>query len=315
MKEFWMKRRIISLIIAVLLLMPSAFAMADTRPSATITCDDVRGNVGDTVTAALNIAIVTTKVGQTMDSIQFILTYDSTALEFVGIQEVSQNSIQILGAEYICDVESSTGKVAFTAASADGAKDSGVLMHVRFMILSATSTVLTLRNFIYSFVTPSGTQERFQGGIVNLGNITGQSAPTTIAPSAGIENTPAPSGTGVPTDEPRFPVMEETLAPGATPTEAPEKTDNDILAYIVFVLFIVVAILICVVLTLMIVRRGKNKARVQYFEDDEEEDEPITAPNDHEPYEDAPPKEEEGEDEDDEDDDDLPIQIVRRGKK
>jgi hypothetical protein len=316
MKEFWMRRRIISLLFAVLLLLPGAFSMADSKPSATITFDDVRGNVGDTVTATLNIDIVTTKVGQAMDSIQFILTYDSAALEFVDIKELSQNSIQILGADYICNVNSKTGKVAFAAASADGATGSGVMMHVRFKILSAASTVLTLRNFGYSFVTQSGTQDRYQGGIVNLGRITGQSVPTTIAPASPASTDPlgtqAPTNTSVPTNEPRFPVTEITAAPGANPTEAPEKSDNDVLAYIVFVLFIVVAILICVVLTLMIVRRGKNKARVDYYEDDEDDEpEPLMEPAEKRHNKGKRSKKMDIEDEEEE----MPIHIVRRKKK
>ena len=102
------------------------------------------------------------------------------------------------------------------------------------------------------------------------------------------------------------------------------------MAYIVFGLFIVVAILICVVLTLMIVRRGKNARNQALLGDDEEEMESIEyedegmdeepydeEPYDEEPYEEAPPKPKKKkrppveEDEDDE----PPIQIVRRIKK
>ena len=158
---------------------------------------------------------------------------------------------------------------------------------------------------------------------MNLGRVTGQTVPTTVAPY-----TSAPAGTQQPTavatNEPRFPVTEVTLAPGASPAPEPDAEDNDILAYIVFGLFIVVAILICVVLTLMIVRRGQNRARMKFFEDDEAEaseaaeelyeeesyegDPDDGMPYEDEPYEDVPPREDAGEDE-------PPIQIVRRVRK
>lgn len=321
MKEFWMKRRILSLIFAALLLLPGRFSAAATVPVA-ITSEDVWGNVGGTVSVALNIAIEPPKLGQTMDSLQFVLTYDSSALEFVSIQEVSQDRIKILGVEYMCSIATSTGKVGFTASAVDGASGSGELMHVKFKVLSPVSTPLVLKNVAYSFVSKNGaSQDRKQGGIINLGHVTGQSVPTTLAPAstapAGIEGTPSPSGTGVPTDEPRFPVTEVTIAPGKEPTEEPEESDSDILAYIVFGLFIVVAILVCVVLTLMIVRRGKNRARTSYFEDDDEDElEPLMEPERTQPPRKRPAKakvEEDAEDEDDEDE--MPIQIVRRGKK
>ena len=311
MKEIWMKRRILPILLVILLLLPTAFSRAATTPVA-INSDDVRGKVGDTVTVALKIDIEPPKLGQIMDSLQFELVYDSSALEFVDIQEVSQDRISILGVQYMCSVSSKAGAVAFTAAAADGASGSGTLMHIRFRILSPVSTMLVLKKVAYSFVTKSGaTQDRRQGGTINLGRITGQSAPATAAPASAM-----PAETQDPavnaTDQPRFPVTEVTLAPGASPTAEPTQGESDVLAYIVFGLFIIVAILICVVLTLMIVRRGQNKARKQFFEEDEyeapeepEADEPDAEALEYEKdlgYEEA-------------DEDDPPIKIVRRGKK
>ena len=269
-----MKRRILSLIMVVMLLLPSAFSMAATTP-VTITSDDIQGSVGDTVTVAINIAIEAPKLGQTMDSLQFVLEYDSAALEYLGIQEFSQDKIKILGSQYMCNVTTKAGAVAFAAAANGGATGSGVLMHVQFRILSAVSTMLVLKKVSYSFVTTSsGSQRGYTGGTINLGRITGQSVPTTVAP---VDNTPEPQSSAepsaLPTDEPRFPVTEVTLAPGANPTAEPEEGDNDVLAYIVFGLFIVVAIMICVVVTLMIVRRGKKKAQEDFFDDEDEYDE------------------------------------------
>ncbi len=269
-----MKRRILSLMLAALLLLPAAVSLAATVP-VTITSDDIRGNVGDTVTATLNIVVEAPKVGQTMDSLQFVLEYDSAALEYIGIQEVSSDRINILGAQYICNVTTKAGAVAFTASATSGAAGSGLLMHVKFRILSAMSTMLVLKKVSYSFVTSSsGSQRGYTGGTINLGRITGQSVPTTAAPSASYApNTQSPYyyATAVPTDAPRFPVTEVTLAPGASPTAEPVQGDSDVLAYIVFGLFIVVAIMICVVLTLMIVRRSRNKAEAEFLADDEEE--------------------------------------------
>ena len=305
-----MKRRIISLLFAALLLLPVSISMAATTP-VTLSSEDVRGNVGDTVTVAINIAVEAPKLGQTMDSLQFVLEYDSAALEYIGIQELSQDRMNILGVQYTCFVTPKAGAVAFTAASSGGATGSGVLMHVRFKILSAVSTMLVLKKVSYSFVTTSsGAQKGYTGGTMNLGRITGQSAPNTIPPTSNNPvNTQAPANaSAAPTDEPRFPVTETTLSPGASPAPEQNAKDNDILAYIVFGLFIIVAILICVVLTLMIVRRGQNKTRSELFEDEEdvpqeaEEDEPDT----------APAREAEAEEDDE---DEPPIQIVRRAKK
>ena len=302
-----MKRRLISVFMVVVLLLPLSFSAAASTP-VVITSEDVRGKVGDTVTTTLNIVVEPPRLGSTMDSLQFVLEYDSSALEFVDIQEVSRDRINILGAQYSCTVTSKTGAVAFTAAASNGGTGSGVLMHIRFRILSAVSTMLVLKKVAYSFVTSNGkTQDRRQGGTVNLGRITGQSVPNTIAPSS-----PVPTGTYVPaniaTDEPRFPVTETTPIPGANPTAEPEQSDSDVLAYIVFGLFIVVAILVCVILTLMIVRRSQNKARVKYFEEDEEE-EFFEEQGEDDPYDERMPLEE------DEEDDEPPIQIVRRTKK
>lgn len=303
-----MKKRILAVFLMILLLLPAGLAQAATTP-VTITSEDVQGKVGDTVTATLRIAIDPPKLNQTMDSLQFELVYDSSALEFVDIQEASQDRIKILGATYTCSVATKPGEVGFAAAATDGCSGSGVLMHIRFKILSPVSTMLVLKKVAYSFVTTSGTtQDRRQGGTINLGRITGQTAPATLSPSS-----PAPSDTQSPvngaTKETMFPVTEVTLAPGTIPTAEPSQADNDILAYIVFGLFIIVAILICVVLTLMIVRRGQNKARVKFFEDDEEEAfEPMS---EDESFDEVPEKNEEPE----EDEDEPPIQIVRRGKK
>ena len=302
-----MKRRLLSVFMVVVLLLPLSFSAAASTP-VVITSEDVRGRVGDTVTATLNIEVEPPRLGSTMDSLQFVLEYDSSALEFVDIQEVSRDRINVLGAQYLCSVTSKTGAVAFAAAASNGGTGRGVLMHVRFRILSAVSTMLVLKKVAYSFVTSNGkTQDRRQGGTVNLGRITGQSAPNTIAPAS-----PAPTGSYVPanisTDEPRFPVTETTPMPGTSPTAEPEQSDSDVLAYIVFGLFIVVAILVCVILTLMIVRRTQNKARVKYFEDDEEE-EFFEDEGENEQYDERVPPEE------DEEDDEPPIQIVRRTKK
>lgn len=303
-----MKRRIISLLFAALLLLPISAAVAAGTP-VTITSEDVRGSVGDTVTVEMNLTVEAPKLGQTMDSLQFVLEYDSAALEFVDIQELSQDRMKILGVEYTCNVTTKTGAVAFTAASSSGCTGSGTLMHVRFKILSAVSTMLVLKKVSYSFITPSsGSQRSYTGGTINLGRVTGQSVPNTIPPY-----TSAPAGSQPPatvaTDEPRFPVTEVTTTPGSSPAPEPTNENNDVLAYIVFGLFIVVAILICVVLTLMIVRRGRNKARIKYFEDDEE-DEELTAPeeDEQEPMEEVPPEE-------DDEDDEPPIEIVRRVRK
>ena len=149
-----MKRRILSLIMVVMLLLPAAFSMAATTP-VTITSEDIQGSVGDTVTVAINIAIEAPKLGQTMDSLQFVLEYDSAALEYLGIQEFSQDKIKILGSQYMCNVTTKAGAVAFAAAANGGATGSGVLMHVQFRILSAVSTMLVLKKVSYSFVTTS----------------------------------------------------------------------------------------------------------------------------------------------------------------
>ncbi len=297
-----------------MLLLPTAFSLAAATP-VTITSEDVRGNVGDTVTATLNIVVEPPKLGQTMDSLQFELEYDSAALEFVSIQEVYQDRINILGAQYMCSVTEKTGAVAFAAAASDGSSGSGVLMHVKFRVLSAVSTMLVLKKVAYSFVSKNGSsQDRRQGGTVNLGRVTGQSVPTTIAPSSPVPGaTEPPAGTSLPTDEPRFPVTEVTNAPGTSPTPQPEKEENDILAYLVFGLFIVVAILICVVVTLMIVRRGRNRSRTDYLEDDDDDgSESLLSPDEDETYGNG--RSHRPNDYDD-DDDEPPIRIVRKGKK
>ena len=335
-----MKRRILSLLMVALLLLPASLAHGATVP-VTLTSDDVQGNVGDTVSVAIHINVEAPKLGQTMDSLQFVLEYDSAALEYVSIQEVSQDRITILGAQYNCNVTTNTGAVAFAAAASGGGTGSGVLMHVRFKILSAVSTMLVMKKVAYSFVTTSsGSQRGYTGGTVNLGRVTGQSAPATVAPATYAPETfsPEESPSFQPTDQPRFPVTEVTLEPGASPTEEPvEEGDSDILAYIVFGLFIVVAIMICVVLTLMIVRRGRNKMQAELLEDDEDEasfdeqDEPyedyeypeeeadeLAYRRGYEDYEEEKPKRSkkkkkpvEYEDEEDE----PPIQIVRTAKK
>ena len=347
-----MKRRIFSVLLAVLLLIPWTFASAATAP-VVITSEDVRGKVGDTVAVTLNVVVEPPKLNQTMDSLQFVLEYDSAALEYVSIQEVSQDRITILGAQYNCNVATNTGAVAFTAAASGGGTGSGVLMHVRFKILSAVSTMLVMKKVAYSFVTTSsGSQRGYTGGTVNLGRVTGQSAPATVAPATYAPETFSPDFQPTdqsrfpvtlepgasPTDQPRFPVTEVTLEPGASPTEEPvEEGDSDILAYIVFGLFIVVAIMICVVLTLMIVRRGRNKMQAELLGDDEDE---ASFDEQDEPYEDYEYPEEEADErayrrgyedyeeekpkrskkkkkpvEYEDEEDEPPIQIVRTAKK
>ena len=268
-----MKRRIVSLFLVVMLLLP-AVSLAASTP-LTITSDDIQGSVGDTVTVTINIAVEPPKLGQTMDSLQFVMEYDSAALEYLGIQEVNSDRITILGAQYMCNVTTKAGAVAFAASATTGGTGSGLLMHVKFKLLSAVSTMLVLKKVSYSFVTgSSGSQRGYTGGTINLGRITGQSVPTTLPPASYAPITTQEASLNpsmIPTDAPRFPVTEVTLEPGSSPSPETVEEDNDILAYIVFGLFIVVAIMICVVVTLMIVRRGKNKAQADFFADDEDE--------------------------------------------
>jgi len=328
-----MKRKLFSIALALLLLIPWTFASAATAP-VSITSEDVRGKVGDTVAATLSIVVEPPKLGQTMDSLQFVLEYDSAALEYVGIQELSGDRINILGAQYTCSVTTKAGAVAFAASATGGGSGNGVLMHVRFKILSAASTMLVLKKVSYSFVTSSsGSQRAYTGGTLNLGRVTGETAPTTVAPaSSSPYDSPQPS-TPVDTAEPRYPVTEVSAMPGVTATPEEPGGESDTLAYIVFALFIIVAILICVVLTLMIVRRGR-KAREQAFLEDADEigyDDEDTYDDedpyddggfDEEPYEEPPHKKQKTgtgkkskpvsfEPEEEEE----PIQVVRRKKK
>ena len=338
-----MKRRILSLIMAALLLLPAAVSLAASTP-VTITSDDIRGNVGDTVTATLKIDIEAPKLGQTLDSLQFVLEYDSAALEYLGIQELATDRISILGAQYMCNVTTKAGAVAFAASASNGVTGSGTLMHVRFRLLSAVSTMLVLKKVSYSFVTTSsGSQRGYTGGTINLGRITGQSVPTTLPPTsyAPVTTQSPLNPSALPTNAPRFPVTEVTMVPGANPTPEPAQDDSDILAYIVFGLFIVVAIMICVVLTLMIVRRGRNKAKEAFLSDDEgsydqeeyEQDEYEDRSRSvkrrrYEPDEEddssyrrksvpqeKPPRKKTRYVEEDEDEYDEPIQVVRTAKK
>lgn len=290
-----MKRGIVCILI-ILLLLPLGIARAVTTP-VEIRSDDIQGNVGDTVSVPLLIAIEPPKLGQTMDSLQFDLTYNSDILEYVDIQEVSGDYINILGARYMCSVTPSMGNVAFAAAATSGTNGSGTLMHVRFKVLSAGSTMLALKKVSYSFVTVSSetaSQRTYTGGTINLGYVTGERN-TLPSPSA------SPSASPVPTGEPspQFPIGEASAQPGASPTAAPQQKKGDALAYVMFGLFLLMAILICVILTLMIVRRSQRRRSI-LLDDDADEPLPVEA------------EEEDGEEQEEPEKPEESIPVIRR---
>lgn len=264
-----MNRRLVSLLLAVCLLLPWQTTFAASSP-VSITSQDVTGQVGETVSVALQIAIEPPKLGQTMDSLQFSLEYDSSLLAFYDIQELYGDYINILGARYLCSVTPSMGRVAFAASASAGTNGSGTLMHVRFTVLSTGSAMLALKKVSYSFVTigsETASQRTYTGGAMNLGYVKGESNPfASPSTSAVAESSEEPAQT----EPPRYPVTEITDSPPTSPSPTPAAQRGDALAYMMFGLFLLVAVLICVLLTLMIVRRGRRRSTLLLEEDEEE---------------------------------------------
>lgn len=234
-----------ALLFTVTLAVP-ARALAEEEDSVRIQVDTVSGEKGDQVDLPVLLDDCTG-----VDSAQFDLNYDSSALEFV-----SMTPGDLFAAQYTVVNTDTPGRIRVACASALGLKGAGTLMTLRFRLTTEIGSAVTLSNGIITRVDADYNQTTAFVSITD-GGITVGTAPM---PSPVV--TPWIPATPVPTPSP---TPEATATPAAsepqvssTPSIAsPDATQLTATTYYVGggLLLAVVALAIIV-----LYKRSKNNA-------------------------------------------------------
>ena len=218
----------------------------------------VSGEVGDEVDVPL---LLSDCAG--VDSLELDLNYDSAALSVVKVTPGD-----LFPVEYCVTNTEQAGVIHIACACALGLEGDGTLLTVRFQILTATGSALTVTThlnekeitYIDADYNQFGAYLLLENGSVSVG---GASAPdplvTPWTPATPIPTpTPSPTPTAVPTFD------AQALADSPAPTATPEPSGQpDPGAYLIIGVLVALLIVIIVVST---VRRKREKATAE--EDD-----------------------------------------------
>jgi len=221
----------------------------------------------ETVDAAVDTEVeVSIHLGNaaTIDSIQFNLNYDSTALEYVSLMPG-----RLFPAEYCIANPDVPNCIRVAAATRCGLSEDGVMLTITFKVLAPTGSAITLSDVEISRVTDDYNQDfsneldffmlTTDGGVT----VGGAALPAPVA-TPWLAPTPAP--TPEPTQEPS---AEPTLAPAAEETPMPRQSifsnRNTTLRYILIavVVLLVIAIIIVVVSSVQQKKKRRKKKRQQ----------------------------------------------------
>jgi hypothetical protein len=185
-----------------------------------------------------------------VDSVQFDLNYDSTALEFV-----SMTPGDLFAAQYTVANSDVPGRIRIACASALGLEGAGTLLTLRFRLLSDTGSAVNITSGIVTRVDADYNQTTAYVAIGDGGVTVGSAALPQAAVTPWIPATPVPTPTPTPevTATPEQPSVTLTTAPEAT--AAPETGLNPSVYYIGGGLLLVVAVLVAVLL----LRKNKNR--------------------------------------------------------
>ncbi len=182
-----------------------------------------------------------------VDSIQFDINYDSTAL-----QVVSMTPGDLFPAQYTVANLDEAGRIRIACASALGIDGAGTLLTLRFQALSDTGSAVTITNAIITRVDADYNQSETYVAIEDGGiTIDGAAMPEAVV-TPWIPKTPVPTPSPVPTPVPTpeataEPAEISTLTQPETPVVSEQNSIPTTAILIIGGLFFVVILLIIVV--------------------------------------------------------------------
>lgn len=148
------------LLICFMLLLPTVLAAG--ANSMALTVDSVEGSVGSTVEVAIK-ASVKNESNSKLDSIEFNLVYDASALRLIGAVKEDDKFVSDMLDDFDIAMDNPTeGNYRFVAASAKGSDKSGTLLTLQFEVLTEGKHELRVEDLIYSFYdTETNTQQSY----------------------------------------------------------------------------------------------------------------------------------------------------------
>lgn len=252
-----MKKRVLAFAFALLLLLLSPLAWEVARAEETLvalSAATVEGVSGEEVDVSLTLAEC-----EAVDSLQFHLNYDATALKPVRVTAGS-----VFPAEYCVTNLAEPGRVRAACASAEGvsAEDSGTLMIITFSVLSGTGSALSFSDVVVTRVDSEYNQTRAYLSVTDGGVTVGGAALPAPVTTPWVAETPVPtpSPTPEPTPEPT-PVVFADPTPAPTVTPAPAATDRALLPYLIVGVFAVLATAAIVIILVSGSKTSKRKRK------------------------------------------------------
>lgn len=196
------------LLLAVSLSAPSR-ALAEEAEAVLISIGTVTGETDGQIDLPVELSQC-----KGVDSVQFDVNYDSTALQFV-----SMTPGDLFAAQYTVVNADESGRIRVACASALGLEGAGTLMTLRFQVLSETGSAVIVTSGVVTRVDSDYNQSSALVSIANGGVAVG------TAPLPAPAVTPWIPATPVPTPSP---TPEATVAP--EPTQVPNTTSPEIVA-------------------------------------------------------------------------------------
>ena len=196
------------LLLAVSLTIPKQ-ALAEEAESVLISIDTVSGESDGQIDLPVKLSQCAG-----VDSVQFDINYDSTALTFL-----SMTPGDLFAAQYTVINADVPGLIRVACASALGLEGAGTLMTLRFQVASDTGSAVTVSSGVVTRVDADYNQSTAFVSILDGGVSVGASALPTLAVTPWIPATPVPTPS---------PTPEATAEP--EPTQAPSTTSPEIVA-------------------------------------------------------------------------------------
>ena len=226
---------------------------AEEEKIAQVSVQTVEGEIGEVITVGISVSNAVR-----LDSIQFNLNYDSTALK-----PLSFTPGLVFTPEYCVLNLDETDRIRAACVNAYGTEREGEILEISFRILSETGSAITFSDVVATWVDDDYYQIPAYVMIENGGvSVNGHPLPepkTTpwIAPTPVPTPTPEPTPTAVP--EP-IALPQDTPEPDLTPEPepGPEETERNLIGYLAVAgLSLTVA---CVIIVVILMDHRKQKA-------------------------------------------------------
>ena len=253
------------LILGVMVIVPvHALAEEDTDTTVRIYVSSASGEIGATVEVPVMLYDC-----EHVDSIEFNLNYDASALSVVSVTPGD-----LFPAEYCVSNSDTPGYISIACACRDGLEGSGTLLTVRFEILNETGSALTVTTHksgeyaedVISYIDDDYNQYfsyvAVENGSVSVG--AAEAPEPLVTPWVPVTPVPTPSPTPEVTEVPVASVQSnetEVVTPEPA-TETRSIADVDPIAYIVVgALFVILIVLVVITVANQRKLRRRNDDR------------------------------------------------------